>query len=305
MRFKEIVEDIPVPTPRPDAPPPVPPSRGDAPPRVQQSGDITISGPDGSDFETQTTDSGLQEGPPYPPEDVDMVKAVQTKLEQLGYSVGLTGIDGKYGYRTAAAIAAFKKDNNIAGAGSSISRDEIAKLNNATPVENPTPVRTTDPTRRPVTPVTDLTPDENLFNGPSSNRAAVRFNNPGAMYPASWQSRFGGTDTRELIVGGHRIAMFPDKVSGAAALFALLDGRLYRDKSVASALRTWTGGNSTSSYVTWLQGRGIDTDETVANFLANEDAAVALGSAMARWETGHVYPMSEDDWRQAYSRSGV
>ena len=63
------------------------------------------------------SDNGLQAGPPYPQEDVDRVKSMQTKLEQLGYSVGNTGIDGKYGPRTTRAVAAFKKDNNISTQG--------------------------------------------------------------------------------------------------------------------------------------------------------------------------------------------
>lgn len=84
--------------------------------------------------------NGLEAGPPYPPEQVDDVKALQTRLEELGYSVGSTGIDGKYGPRTERAVAAFKKDNNVTPAtGDSLDSAASATLASATKVENPTP----------------------------------------------------------------------------------------------------------------------------------------------------------------------
>ena len=82
---------------------------------------------------------GLTAGPPYPPEDTEAVKALQGKLEELGYSVGATGVDGKYGQRTTRAVRAFKKDNNISGDGASMSAADLQKLSTAEKVENPTP----------------------------------------------------------------------------------------------------------------------------------------------------------------------
>ena len=83
-------------------------------------------------------DQGLKKGPPYPREQRDAVKAMQQKLEALGYSVGSTGIDGMYGPRTAKAVAAFKKDNQIVGDGNSVNTKDIAKLQTAKKVSNPT-----------------------------------------------------------------------------------------------------------------------------------------------------------------------
>lgn len=91
-----------------------------------------------SETENDST-SGLESGPPYPPEDADAVRAMQTKLQQLGYSVGSTGVDGKYGPRTIRAVRAFKQDNNISGDGLSMSAADLEKLGTATPVANPTP----------------------------------------------------------------------------------------------------------------------------------------------------------------------
>jgi hypothetical protein len=60
----------------------------------------------------------INAGPPYPPQLRDLVRALQYALNTLGYSVGETGFDGKYGPRTTRAVAAFKKDYNIPGSGS-------------------------------------------------------------------------------------------------------------------------------------------------------------------------------------------
>lgn len=76
----------------------------------------------------------LKSGPPYPKEDIPAVKIMQRRLAKLGYSVGSTGVDGKYGPRTAAAVRAFKKDNNISGGGQSV---DVAAIKNAKPVANP------------------------------------------------------------------------------------------------------------------------------------------------------------------------
>lgn len=41
------------------------------------------------------------------------VKVLQQKLKDLGYDIGRTGIDGKFGLRTAAAVKAFQKDKKL------------------------------------------------------------------------------------------------------------------------------------------------------------------------------------------------
>jgi peptidoglycan hydrolase-like protein with peptidoglycan-binding domain len=83
--------------------------------------------------------SDLESGPPFPSEDIPAVKALQARLQELGYNVGNTGIDGKYGPRTTVAVSAFKKDNNMPGNGMSMSDIELSKLKTAKKVANPTP----------------------------------------------------------------------------------------------------------------------------------------------------------------------
>jgi hypothetical protein len=82
---------------------------------------------------------GLEAGPPYPREEMSAVRAMQRKLQELGYSVGSTGVDGKYGPRTTRAVRAFKQDNNIQGDGLSMSASDLEKLSTAEPVKTPTP----------------------------------------------------------------------------------------------------------------------------------------------------------------------
>lgn len=266
------------------------------------------------DAETDdAANAGLEAGPPYPQEDMDAVSDMQRKLEELGYSVGNTGIDGKYGPRTQRAVTAFKTDFDIQNTdnGRTISSAGLATLRNAQRVANPTPTGNEGRGSSGsfdyanAVPIDDLEPQDEFLDGRPSNAATVRFNNPGGMYPASWQGRFGGEDTGARIGGGHPIARFPDPVSGAAALFALLDGRLYVNKTVEDALTTWTGGNNAQTYISWMQRRGIDTSEVVGNYLARPESAIALASLMARWETGHSYPLSRSEWETAYERSGV
>ena len=55
---------------------------------------ISSAEPEELDSISNAEPTTLTSGPPYPREEMDAVKALQTKLEELGYSVGNTGIDG-------------------------------------------------------------------------------------------------------------------------------------------------------------------------------------------------------------------
>jgi peptidoglycan hydrolase-like protein with peptidoglycan-binding domain len=87
----------------------------------------------------------LEQGPPYPNEFKDEVIKMQTELQTLGYSLGRTGIDGKYGPFTAKAVAAFKKDYELAGGGSDFGDKEFKMLDmiNSNQVARKTPTTTT------------------------------------------------------------------------------------------------------------------------------------------------------------------
>ena len=81
----------------------------------------------------------LRAGPPYPREQMAAVRDMQEKLDDLGYSVGTTGADGKYGPRTTNAVRAFKRDFDIDGDGLSMDASALERLASAEPVDNPTP----------------------------------------------------------------------------------------------------------------------------------------------------------------------
>ena len=70
----------------------------------------------------------LQQGPPFPTETKDEVMKMQQSLQDLGYSLGRLGVDGKYGPATAAAVAAFKKDYSTGSGGSNFGEKEFSML---------------------------------------------------------------------------------------------------------------------------------------------------------------------------------
>jgi peptidoglycan hydrolase-like protein with peptidoglycan-binding domain len=93
----------------------------------------------------ETTD--LKMGPPYPPEQSSRVKAMQTKLKDIGYGLGTTGVDGKFGPRTSAALSAFIKDYNLQGKSNFFDADLAKALDDVVSgaiarVQAPTPVNT-------------------------------------------------------------------------------------------------------------------------------------------------------------------
>ena len=80
------------------------------------------------------------------------VKDLQNRLMALGYDIGATTADGKFGSKTEAAVKKFQTDNGFTG--TNIDGKVGPQTNTAltTPKTNPTPVTT------PTTPVTPVTP---------------------------------------------------------------------------------------------------------------------------------------------------
>ena len=72
--------------------------------------------------------STLRQGPPYPSSELQKVADMQKKLEEIGYSVGSTGIDGKYGPRTAQAVKTFKQDYDLTGTPFEMNGDDLSTL---------------------------------------------------------------------------------------------------------------------------------------------------------------------------------
>ena len=133
---------------------------------IVQAGAATRSdrGPqDGREPDEETPGfDGLTSGPPYPSEEYDAVKDMQRKLEDLGYSVGSTGIDGKYGPRTTRAVRSFKKDNNINSEATMMTASELQTLSTAERVASPTPSNQGGSGGVPIEDLGDLASLENM-----------------------------------------------------------------------------------------------------------------------------------------------
>lgn len=133
--------------------------------------------------------------------------------------------------------------------------------------------------------------------------ASVRYNNPGAQYPGKSASTYGSTGYG-VIGGGHKIAQFPDAESGASAHFDLLN-RGYTGRSVKDAIAKWSGGNSPDAYVNHIYNQtGISPDTVITpEFLRDPKTGIPFARAMAQWEAGKPYPMTDAQWATAHSRA--
>lgn len=131
--------------------------------------------------------------------------------------------------------------------------------------------------------------------------AAIRYKNPGAMWPGSIATKWGSTHWVQLNdAQRNKIAVFDDWVHGAAAQFDLWATKYTTGETLKQLIDRWSGHNSPAQYVNFLQaqtGAGINTVMT-RDFLASP-AGWKLMKAQSRWEAGQPIPMSDDEWQQA------
>lgn len=130
--------------------------------------------------------------------------------------------------------------------------------------------------------------------------ASIRYKNPGAMWGGSRANKWGAVDDIVLKDGqSNHIAVFPTTVQGAAAQFDLWRAA-YTNMSLQAAIKKWSGGNSSTAYMNFLKGKtGIGPDDMVTVGLLSGARGLSLMKAQAQWEAGKVYPMTDDEWRQA------
>ncbi len=133
--------------------------------------------------------------------------------------------------------------------------------------------------------------------------ASIRNNNPGAMWPGPSSQKYGATGFQN-IAGGNKIATFPDATSGAAAQFDLLN-RKYAGMPLNAAIAKWSGGNSSPQYSARIaQATGISPNTVITpQMLQDPKFAVPFAKAMAQWETGKPYPLSDNQWADAHRMS--
>ena len=130
--------------------------------------------------------------------------------------------------------------------------------------------------------------------------ASIRYKNPGAMWPGKSAKKYGSTSSVTLNDGrGNKIAVFPDVVHGAAAQFDLWRSN-YCDMSLLSAIKKWSGHNSSAAYMAFLRKRVAITPQTkVTPALLASPKGIDLMKAQAHWEAGKPYPMTEEQWAEA------
>lgn len=141
-------------------------------------------------------------------------------------------------------------------------------------------------------------PDFRGRKGPAS----IRYNNPGAMWPGQSSRKFGAVQTVTLNDGqGNKIAVFPTVIHGAAAQFDLLD-RKYTGKTLGSAIRTWSGGNSVPTYLKVIEREtGLKPGTVITKEMMRDPRfAIPIAKAMSVQEAGRTYPMNDQQWLAAH-----
>lgn len=133
---------------------------------------------------------------------------------------------------------------------------------------------------------------------PGNTPASIRYNNPGAQYPGQSATAFGSTGFG-IIGGGHKIAKFDTPEQGAAAQFDLMR-RKYTNIPLSQAITTWSGGNSSPAYISSVsQATGLSPNTIITPQLLQSPAGITLAKAMARFEAGREFPLSDAQWERA------
>lgn len=136
--------------------------------------------------------------------------------------------------------------------------------------------------------------------------ASIRYNNPGAMWGGNALTKHWGEEGNVALNDGlhqnNHIAVFPDKVHGAAAQFDLwrTSGN-YHNQQLAHAIRIWSGGNSWPEYVRLIAALapGLTATTVITDAILSGPEGIALCKAQAHQEAGVVYPLTDAQWAEA------
>lgn len=131
--------------------------------------------------------------------------------------------------------------------------------------------------------------------------AAIRYKNPGAMWPGKVATKWGSTAYVTLNDGqGNKIAVFPTFVQGAAAQFDLWATKYTTGETLKQLIDRWSGHNSPAAYVNFLEARtGTSIDTVMTKQFLASPAGWKLMKAQSRWEAGKEMPMTDAEWQQA------
>lgn len=143
--------------------------------------------------------------------------------------------------------------------------------------------------------------------------ASIRHKNPGAMWPGKIATKWGSKAWAYLNDGtgqggngkGNKIATFEQWLDGCSAQLDLWRSSVnYRNKTLAAALKTWSGGNHVEAYIQHVIRKIPDmTRNTVMNeaFWASPNGLLFL-KVQAAHEAGKLMPVSDTTWRAAQLR---
>lgn len=143
--------------------------------------------------------------------------------------------------------------------------------------------------------------------------AAIRYKNPGAMWPNAIATKWGSKRWIYLNDGtgqggsgkGNKIAIFETWSDGIAAQLDLWRSSAnYKNKRFADAIAIWSGHNNVPSYIAYVKARvpGM-TENTIMNdaFWASPSGILFL-KAQSHHEAGKELPATDADWRDGQRR---
>jgi hypothetical protein len=130
---------------------------------------------------------------------------------------------------------------------------------------------------------------------------AVRTNNPGNQWMGSSARKFGATSSAN-VSQRDQPAVFPDRVSGAAAMFNLLGSKNYRGKTIEEGIYRWAAGRNPAYPAFVEKTSGVPRNTVITPEFLQTPQGIAVAKAMAQYEAGYqkgAYPLSDEGWQKA------
>lgn len=143
--------------------------------------------------------------------------------------------------------------------------------------------------------------------------AAIRYMNPGAMWPGAIATKWGSKKWIYLNDGtgqggaghGNKIAIFDNWQDGICAQLDLWrTSPNYKNKRFADAIRIWSGGNHVESYIAYVKARvpGMNENTIMNDAFWRGPMAIPFLQAQSGHEAGKRIPADDMDWINAQKR---
>lgn len=143
--------------------------------------------------------------------------------------------------------------------------------------------------------------------------AAIRYKNPGAMWPGNIATKWGSKRWIYLSDGtgqggngmGNKIAIFDNWVDGICAQLDLWrTSQNYRNKRFDQAITVWSGGNHVESYIKYVLTRipGMERGTIMNDAFWRGPMGLKFLQVQAGHEAGKPIPAPEADWIEAQRR---